>query len=218
MRLKRPRRFAEEYYGYFYKPPNELFEAIGRVAVESASVDETLYLLYWYYLDVLIDVAPIITRDMKPNRIADDIIKVAVASGEEEEKIKDLRDVIADYRELAEKRNKCMHWFWYQRKNRRHKKHTLMPPAYRTAPPETFAIDDINNLAFDLAWVERRLYVHGMPEEEYMELRRQLGYWIRYIWPAPWRGKPPQRAPRPLHPRVNRNHRRRDLGRQNSSA
>ena len=156
MRLKRPRKFAEEYYGYYYKPPTEILEAIGRVAVESASVDETLYLLYWYYLDVLIDVAPIITRDMKPNRIAEDIIKVAIASGEDDDKLKDLRDVIADYRELADKRNKCMHWFWHQRKNRRHKKHPLMPPAYKTAAPETFTVDEINNLAFDLAWVERR--------------------------------------------------------------
>ncbi len=68
MRHKRPRKFGEEYYGYFYQPPADLLEAIGRIAVASAVVDEVLHILYWYYLDALIDVAPIITKDMRPNR------------------------------------------------------------------------------------------------------------------------------------------------------
>ena len=113
MRHQPPRGFFEEYDGMYQRPSDEVLRAIGRIAVNCASIEDILHFIHWRYIDTLWEVAPILTGDMKPSRLMDDIIKIAVAVGEEEDRIDDLKDLFADYRELSEKRNKCMHWLWY---------------------------------------------------------------------------------------------------------
>jgi hypothetical protein len=141
MRYKPPRNFAKE-YDWYYRPPDDVLRAIGQIAVTCASIEDILHFIHWRYVDTYWAVGPILTGDMKPRRLIEDIIKIAVATEEEDERVSDLKDLFADYRELSEKRNKIMHWIWYQpEKKSRFPTHRLLPPTYKGEKPQaTFRV------------------------------------------------------------------------------
>jgi hypothetical protein len=110
MKYKRPRGFEES----SYTPPDDVLAAVGRVAITSASIEDLMHSLFWKYVEVPTDVATIITGDQKPTRLSEDIIKIAAALGEDPDRVQDLRDLFADFKELNEKRNQCVHWMWHR--------------------------------------------------------------------------------------------------------
>jgi hypothetical protein len=71
-----------------------------------------MHSLSWRYVEVPSDVATIITGDQKPTGLAEDIIKIATALDEDADRVQDLRGLFADFKELNEKRNQCVHWMW----------------------------------------------------------------------------------------------------------
>jgi len=190
MKHKPPRDFMEEFNGYWYIPPDDLMRAIGRVAVRAAAIEDLLHVIYWRYADAAFDVAPIVTRDMRPGRLAEDIIAMAVIFDEDEKIIRDLKDLFADYRAATEKRNQIIHWIRHQPKSKRWRKYPLVPPVYKhKKDPTTFRIKDIDKLADDLSWIEARMYSHSLSADDFEEQRKQFGPFARYIVPAPWLGK-----------------------------
>ena len=128
MKYKRPRGFEE----FYYTPPDNVLAAIGRVASISASIEDLMHSLFRKYVEVPTDVASIIAGDQKPTRLAEDILKIAVALDEDPDRVQDLRHLFADFKELNEKRNQCVHWMWHPpRQRERGKKHLLIPPNYK---------------------------------------------------------------------------------------
>lgn len=184
MKYKRPRNFEDN----LYKPPDDVLAAIGRVAVVSASIEDLMHGLFWKYVEVPTDVAVIITGDQKPTRLAEDIIKIAAALYEDPDRVQDLRDLFSDLKELNEKRNQCVHWMWHQpRQWKRGRRHWLVPPNYKpNRSPVPFTAKQINGLADDLAWVELRMRVHMLDDEEFERERRELSFAAHLMVPAPW--------------------------------
>lgn len=202
MRHKRPRSFgtADDLYSM---PDDDVLRAIGRVAVVSASIEDIIHFIYWRYVDTTWEIAPILTTGEKPSRLTEDILKMAIAVDEDPGRIQDLRDLFADFRELNEKRNKCIHWLWHWPKGKNKFKHELVPPFHQsTRKPVGFTVKQINALADDLAWVEQRMHMHALSEEDFEEKRAMTGRrWSKIVAPAPWLDKPlkpnPKRLPRP---------------------
>lgn len=187
MKYKTPRNFVRD-YDWHYTPPDEILQAIGRIAVLCASIEELLHIIHWRYIDTLLEVAPIlITGDMKPGRLMEDIVKIATVTGEEEPRIEDLKFLFADYRELSDKRNKCMHWIWDQPKKRNLKKHQLYPPSYKSGKSTVhFNVKELNRLGDDLIWVEARMRTHAFNEDDFEKERKSAGRHKRSVVPAPW--------------------------------
>jgi hypothetical protein len=187
MKYKRPRASEE----WFYTPPDDLLAAVGRVAINSASIEDLMHSLYWKYVEVPPEVAAIITGDQKSTRLSEDIVKVAVALDEDPDRVQDLRDLFADFKELNEKRNQCIHWMWHRpRQWKRGRKHWLKPPSYKPKrSPIPFTVKQINALADDLAWIELRMRVHLLDEEEFEKERKELRFMAHVAVPAPWLDK-----------------------------
>jgi hypothetical protein len=189
-----------QYYDIdYYRPPNTVLQAIGRIAVICASIEDMLHVIHWRYVETSWDIAPILTGDIRPSRLMDDIVRIAVAANEEPARVADLKDLFADYRELSEQRNKCMHWLWYHPKQRRH---ILMPPSHREGrPPVSFTSKELNAVADDLVWIEARVRSHALDDEDFEKERKAFGWYARYAVPAPWLDRPPRKSPnRPPHP------------------
>jgi hypothetical protein len=161
-----------------YTPPDDVLAAVGRVAITSASIEDLMHALFWKYVEVPSEVATIITGDQKPTRLSEDIVKIAAAVDEEPDRVQDLRDLFADFKELNEKRNQCIHWMWHQpRQWKRGRKHWLKPPSYKPKrSPIPFTVKQINALADDLAWIELRMRVHLLDEEEFERKRKELRF------------------------------------------
>jgi hypothetical protein len=187
MKYKRPRGFEES----SYTPPDDVLAAVGRVAITSASIEDLMHSLFWKYVEVPTDVATIITGDQKPTRLSEDIIKIAAALGEDPDRVQDLRDLFADFKELNEKRNQCVHWMWHRpRQWKRGRKHWLAPPIYKPKrSPIPFTVEQINALADDLAWIELRMRVHLLDDEEFERERKELRFAAHVMVPAPWLDK-----------------------------
>ena len=183
---KRPRSFEDNYQ----RPSDDVLKAIGRIAATSAGIEDILHAIYWRFAEVPWSVAPIITGDQKPSRLAQDIIKMAVTYEEDEAIIQDLRDLFADYRELSEKRNKCVHWVWQSPHRKDGKRHYLNPPAHQQKKqPVAFTAKELERLADDLVWVQARMRTHALTEDEFEEERKSWGPYKHIGCPAPWLDK-----------------------------
>jgi hypothetical protein len=91
MRHKPPRKFMQYYDIDYYRPPNTVLQAIGRIAVICASIEDMLHVIHWRYVETSWDIAPILTGDIRPSRLMDDIVRIAVAANEEPARVADLR-------------------------------------------------------------------------------------------------------------------------------
>lgn len=202
MKYKTPRNFIRD-YDVYYTPPDDVLKAIGKIAVNCASIEDILHSIHWRYLEIPFDVGPILTADLKPSRLMDDIIKIAVEFGEDEDRVQDLKALFADYRELSEQRNKCMHWLWAQpvKKSRRHR---LYPPNYKRGKLDVhFDIKELNRLADDLVWVEARMRTHALTDDEFEQERKLSGRYKHGLVPAPWLDKRPRPTPKQSRPPAN---------------
>jgi hypothetical protein len=171
--------------------PDDVLAAVGRVAICSASIEDLMHSLFWKYVEIPYEVATVITGDQKPTRLAEDIVKIAAAQNEEPDRVQDLRDLFADFKELNEKRNQVVHWMWHRpRQWKRGRKHWLVPPFYKPKKsPIPFTVKQINALADDLAWIEQRMRVHVLDEDEFERERKELSFMAHVFVPAPWLDK-----------------------------
>lgn len=50
---------------------------IGRIAIVAASIEDIFHLLHWQFAGLSDSIGPIITADVKPNRLTEDILRIA---------------------------------------------------------------------------------------------------------------------------------------------
>ena len=158
------------------------------MAVVSASIEDILHIIYWKMAGLSDAVGAVITGDARPNRLTEDIIKIARGAKVDAKIIEDLSDIFTAYRDLATKRNQCIHWTWNAPKGKRI---VVEPPTYKTgAQPVTFTLKEMRTLADDLVWIETRLDVHAMSPAELQAAKSRTKNANIYV-PTPWLDKPP---------------------------
>jgi hypothetical protein len=179
LRIKRPKNALED-------------TEIGQIALACGSIEDILHGIYWRYLETSDEIGQLVTGDEKPSRLGEDILKIAAVIGEDPERIEDMRVLFADFKELSEIRNKCLHWIWHRpRQWKRGQRHWLHPPSYkknRKAAP--FTVKQLKKINLDLNWVELRMRTHMMSEEEFEQEREDCDPQIVHlVVPAPWLDK-----------------------------
>jgi hypothetical protein len=196
----------------------ELLQAIGKVAVVSANVEQLLHLIYWMHCGLTDKTGPIATGDENPSRLTEDIVKLTKLDALKENILADLQTLFVEYRALVKRRNQCIHWIWSIQGQTPELEKT---PPYKVIRPiykiggETeaeFDVKSIEQLYDDYAWLEVRLTSHAMPEAQLRKRRSEIDSMgvmhkgdgagatpIRFsdmFVPAPWLDKPP---PKPKH-------------------
>lgn len=182
-KLARPPQFKDPRH----LPPKDMLAEIGRMAVVSAGIEDILHNIYWKFARLDAVIGATITEDARPNRLAEDIIKIAKAAKVSAAQVEDLTDIFSEYRPLARKRNQCIHWIWGTPQGDNHK---VVPPSYkRDAREETISLSEATELADDLTWIETRLEAHQMSREEIHRERTSLGNEADIYLPIPWLDK-----------------------------
>lgn len=175
-KMPRPKGFKDP----LYMPPAPVLRALGRVAAVSAGIEDELHAFYWQLLGVRDEIGKIITADMRANRMAEDILKLARSSKQSPNIIDDLVDLFADFREKNQRRNQVLHWIWDEQ--------GVEAPSYKsvTRIKQKYSVKDVNALADDLIWIETRLSSHTKSPAELQKLRSELGAEADLYAPAPW--------------------------------
>jgi len=188
LRVKRPKNALEDRY----HPPDDVLAEIGQIALTCGSIEDILHGIYWRYLDTSDEIGRLITGDEKPSRLGEDILKIAAVIDEDPERIEDMRVLFADFKELSEIRNKCLHWIWSppRQRSKNGRKHWLHPPSYKNRKPVPFTVKQLKTVNLDLNWVELRMRTHLMSEEEFEQEREDCDPQLRHlVVPAPWLDK-----------------------------
>jgi len=91
----------------------KLLQAIGQLAVASAEFEDTCHYVYWKYARLNAISGPIITESLSPNRLSEDIIKLARQIERNKRRTEDIRNIFTLYKKVAQERNSCIHWLWF---------------------------------------------------------------------------------------------------------
>lgn len=187
--------------------PSEWLQEIGRIAIFAAWVEETLHEIYWRQVNLRVDAGSVITGDLSPNRLTEDIIKLASIIQKRKRRLSDLRSLITEYKALARQRNQCIHWTWTSvSEGTAHVSRPLYKGKEEVIP---YTLDDLKALGDDFAWLRLRLSVHVNTDAHIRERRATLGDLAETFAPAPWLDKPLRPSPTPLENRATRKSRRR---------
>src|ERR1700676_3151443 len=172
----RPENFEDQKF----MPPKEVLEAIGRVSVVSAGIEDQLHALYWKLLSTEEAVGKVVSGDMRSNRMTEDILRIANAAKLPEAVTDDLQDIFKDFKEKNQKRNQILHWIWSGA-------HEVESPNYKPTPQKIpYTPESVNELADDLIWIETRLDAHNLSKAELLKARNKLGEKADLYAPAPW--------------------------------
>lgn len=178
--MKRPADFADPYY----TPPEDVLQSLGYITVVSAGIEDLIHGLFWRCAGLSDERGTIITRDMKPYRMIDDIVRLALVRKWPDKQIADLKDIFSDLKKLVEKRNQCIHWLWDKTQTNEHRIYT---PAYKAERKTiSYTSEDLQALAEDLAWIEVRLDSHYLTPSALTKKRKGLGADKDLYAPAPW--------------------------------
>lgn len=162
--------YPKEPIQWFPNLQAELLHALGRITAFATGVEEALHLVYWKESGVGGVIGRRKTQKWPASRVAKDILE-EIEPRADDPRIQDFKLLIGEYRGLASKRNKCVHWAWRKAENGRT---SLVPPAYHAEnDPTSFSIAELVKISDDLTWLQVRLIVHLAAEEN-----------IRWIWKA----------------------------------
>ena len=193
--------------------PPDLLQAIGHVAVLSAHIEEMLHKIYWVHAGLTDQSGPVVTDNLNPKRLSEDILKFANMDPAKANIAADLKTLLAEFESLNTKRNHCLHWIWSIASPKLSEEikfgstapsaqppFELKKPAYKQAASatETFQVKDVQKLYDDCAWLMVRLRAHTIPEFELRAGRQRadmLGAtsevsFADLFWPAPWLDRP----------------------------
>jgi hypothetical protein len=182
----------------------EWVQEIGTIASFAARVEDDLHRLYWYYAHLQNDIGAIITGDLSPNRLTEDIIKLTSLNKKQERRLDDLRLLFSEYRSLATQRNQVVHWTWANVINNQS---TLIRPEYkRPGGKVKYTFDDLRNLSMDLSWLHVRLSAHINSDHSIRQKRAHYAAMCKefpnynltvdMFLPSPWLYKRAQPNPR----------------------
>jgi hypothetical protein len=169
--------------------PN-LLQAIGQLAVVTAEIEQTLHQIYWKHAGLDQDSGPIVTDNLNPKRLSEDIRKFARLDPAKANIVADLELLLSEFEILNTTRNQCLHWIWEKVEGEKPPEGTLpfsmvnyMPvpsyqvkrPAYKTKGigSKAYSPEDIQALCNQCSWVARRLHGHAIEESELRRLRNE---------------------------------------------
>lgn len=188
----------KEFYDTRQLPSQAMLAAIGRVALISASIEDFLHSIHWKYSGLTKEKGPIVTCELRPNRLAEDTLKLAKAAKARQPIIDDLTEVIEDYKASAPQRNELVHWIW-EAKGRNY---AVIPPSYKSGrEPKHYSLKVVEQLGDDLLWIEARLSSHALSDAEILAERAHFQEHAEILVPAPWLDKPEPPNPTPSETR-----------------
>jgi hypothetical protein len=199
-----------------------MLQAIGHLAVVTAEAEELLHQIYWKHGDLDDKKGPIVTDNINPKRLMEDILKFVSLEPSNSRAHHDLKIIFREFEDINTKRNHCIHWVWETIENKADRVEIGMglfgyrpPPTYQVKRPiyrqsgikaEPFSLADILQLRDDTIWLNRRLRSHTLSEKELIEKRREydslpaipncpnpaIKTFADLFWPAPWLDTPSQ--------------------------
>jgi hypothetical protein len=194
-----------------------MLRALGKLAIVSAYTEELLHQVYWHHAGLNEQTGPIVTDNLSPKRLEEDIVKLVSLDRAKANILADLKILFAEFRVLNTKRNQCLHWNWEVSEKDRIADITPEPdkPAYRLRRPiykysgvsiqDLFTVEDVKSFCKDFSWLQFRFRSHTFSDEELRRRRSELndappisGMTVADLfWPAPWLDKPLPPEPRP---------------------
>jgi hypothetical protein len=200
---------------------DEMLRALGKLAVASAQAEELLHQIYWHHAGLDERSGPIVTDNLNPKRLEEDIVKLASFDSSKINILADLKILFSEFRALNTKRNQCLHWSWEASEQEGGANIILKSntPAYRLRRPiykysgapsqDLFTVEDVKTYCNDYGWLQFRLRSHTFSDQELRRRRNELssvapinGMAVADLsWPAPWLDKPlPPKSSSPNHP------------------
>ena len=196
----------------------ELLQALGTLAVVSAEIEETLHMIYWKHAGLDGKSGPIITDNLNPKRLTEDILKLVALDKSKANVHADLKVLFAEFQTLNTKRNHCLHWIWEKVEQetegmgfaaysvgpiKKLSPYRVKRPIYRQSgvASESFDASDVDAICQDCSWLAVRLRSHTLTDDQLREQRAavdQIGTFSSpamtfadLFWPAPWLDRPP---------------------------
>jgi hypothetical protein len=205
----------------------EVLQAIGNLAVVTALIEQDLHMIYWKHAGLVGEKGPIVTDNVNPKRLAEDILKFVALDPTKVRVLADLRILLKEFETLNTRRNQCLHWIWSIVGREVPKSFTpssvpprIMPP-YRVTRPlyrrsgedsVEFHVADVQKLVDDSSWLQKRLATHAMDETNLCQARHDMsklgdiigvpGFesFADLFFPAPWLDKSPPITSTPSSP------------------
>jgi hypothetical protein len=186
----------------------EMLRALGNLAVVSARAEELLHQIYWNHAGLNERNGPIITDNLNPKRLQEDIIKLISLDKTKANILADLRLLFSEMESLNTKRNHCLHWIWQVSEEEdasvtlpdKPIPHRLHRPIYRQAGilTQEFTVEEVKTFCKEIGWLQFRLRSHSFSDDELRQRRNELSKspplngmaLCDLFWPAPWLDKP----------------------------
>lgn len=205
----------------------DMLQSLGNLAVISAQIEEVLHKIYWKHASLTEQNGPVVTDNLNPKRLTEDILKFVALDGAKAHILADLQILVAEFNTLNTKRNRCLHWIWeakYAEKLVGILYQTDEPQAYQVKRPiyrqsgihsEDFTAADMAEICNDFGWLLRRLDSHTFEEGALRAMREStdrfgttvnsdgsvnLSGLADLFYPAPWLDKQLQQGPTPPSP------------------
>jgi hypothetical protein len=191
----------------------DMLRALGNLAVAAAQVEELLHQVYWHYAGLTVETGPIVTDNLNPKRLQEDIIKFASLEKSKANRVADLKVLFAELETLNTARNRCLHWTWraatispVEMPLAGRVSYELTRPLYKQSGPpgQSFSIEDIKKFCNDLSWLAYRLRSHSGSDDILRQKRAEIAGMTALapdieladlFWPAPWlKSLPPAAA------------------------
>jgi hypothetical protein len=176
---------------------------LGELAVVSAHMEELLHRLYWKHAGLDEKSGPIVTDNLNPKRLSEDIKKLVALDPAKAHILEDLKILLKEFEDINTKRNRCLHWIWdiVEQNDESIEGVTISGP-YKVSRPvykqagiasQELDVKDIEEICRNGNWLNRRLYSHTLSENVLRNLRsltKPFHPVVDIFWPAPWLDKP----------------------------
>lgn len=90
----------------------ELLRALGKLTVITAEIEQQFHLLYWKHAALTDQHGPIVTDNLTPKRLSEDILKFTGMDPAKAHIHTDLKILLKEFEALNTERNRCLHWIW----------------------------------------------------------------------------------------------------------
>jgi hypothetical protein len=201
----------------------EMLQALGNLAVSSAQAEELLHQIYWNHAGLNEQSGPIVTDNLNPKRLQEDILKLVALDRSKANILADLKLLFAEHETLNTKRNHCLHWIWegadrppesvITEISAKPVPYKLKRPIYRQSGvlKQEVTVPEVKTYCSEFSWLAYRLRSHTFSDEELRQKRREVNGMGTVIgpeksksfaladlfWPAPWLDKPLPLVPTP---------------------
>ena len=173
-----------------------------------------LHQIYWHHAGLDERSGPIVTDNLNPKRLEEDIVKLVSLDRAKANILADLKALFSEFRDLNTKRNQCLHWSWEVSEKEglggivpvSGTSYRLRRPIYKNSGVPTqnlFTVEDVKTFCNSFSWLQFRLRSHTFSDQELTRRRNEMstelpinGISVADLsWPAPWLDQPIPAAP-----------------------